>query len=65
MQKKVLRRIYEQFDVDGDIDLDLFSFTKEELDKAVEEGFGRPKWGDPNYKFLQELKYNNAVFAAF
>lgn len=65
LKNKVLKRIYEQFDIKNDIDPDLFSFTNEQLDKAVEEGFGERQWGDPNYEFLQELKYNNAVFAAF
>lgn len=60
LRRKVLKRIYNQFNVKQDIDPDLFSFTLDLLDKAVETGFG-----SVNNDFLKELKYNNAVFAAF
>lgn len=62
----ILKRIYDKFNVKDDIDPDLFQYTWSKLNKAVEEGVGIDiKLGDPNYDFLQELKMNNAVFAAF
>ena len=39
--------------------------TFQELNKAVDEGFGVVKYSSPDYDFVQELKYNNAVFSAF
>lgn len=35
------------------------------MNQAVEKGFTSSGLGDPNQEFLEELKYNNAVFAAF
>ena len=65
IRDRVLRRIYDHFDVGGDIDPDLFAFTLGYLDEAVEDGADLPGWGDPDPAFLRELKNNNAVFAAF
>lgn len=60
VRTKVLERIYKQFNVKADIDPDLFALTLDQLNEAVETGFGAA-----NADFLNELKYNNAVFAAF
>jgi len=62
--ENVLRRIYEKFDVKHDIDPDLFSHTWTKLNEAVDEGVS-VKFSEPNKDFIQELKTNNAVFAAF
>ncbi len=35
------------------------------MNKAVDNGFGVVKWGEPDWEFINELKNNNAVFAAF
>lgn len=47
------------------IDPSLWQLTFQELNNAVNEGFGVVKFGDPDFDFVQELKYNNAVFSAF
>lgn len=47
------------------IDPSLWKITYQELNKAVDEGFGVVQFGDPDFDFVQELKYNNAVFSAF
>lgn len=49
----------------GDIHPKLFNITLQTLNKAVDDGFGAVKWGEPDWEFINELKNNNAVFAAF
>lgn len=65
MRERILQRIHRGFNVKDEIDPDLFSFTLESLNEAVETGVNDPQLGDPDPSFLKELKYNNAVFAAF
>lgn len=65
VRDKVLKRLQNKFDTSKEIDPDLFAHTWDVLNKAVEKGFGRVKFGEPDYNFTQALKYNNAVFAAF
>ena len=66
VKEAVLKRIYEKFDVQNNIDPDLFRYTRDHLNDAVDKGFSlNVKFGDPDYVFLYELKRNNAVFAAF
>lgn len=43
----------------------LWKLTYETLNKAVDEGFGIINYGSPDFYFIQELKHNNGVFAAF
>lgn len=62
--KTVLRRIYDKYDVQHEIDPDLFRHTWMKLNDAVDEGMS-VTFGEPNEAFLLELKTNNAVFAAF
>jgi hypothetical protein len=49
----------------GDIHPKLFNITLQTLNNAVDKGFGIVKWGEPDWEFINELKNNNAVFAAF
>lgn len=66
VKEAVLKRIYENFDVRHKIEPELFRQTWYKLNEAVDKGVGKEvKLGDPDYRFLHELKTNNAVFAAF
>lgn len=61
-----LRRIYnENFDPQNEIEENLFDHTWSILNEATDKGFGKIEYGHPDFEFLQEVKYNNAVFAAF
>lgn len=63
---RALRRIYaEDFHPANEIETNLFNHTLAALNEATEKGFGKISYNHPDYEFLQELKYNNAVFAAF
>lgn len=42
----------------------LFKITYKSLVDAVDEGFGRIEYGQPNYEFTQQLKKSGAWFAA-
>lgn len=64
VKKEILKRIFEKFNVKDDIDQDLFTYTWDKLNEAVEEG-AKSDGGEPEKTFLEELKSNNAVFAAF
>ena len=66
IRDRVLKRLAGKgFDVGKEIDPDLFAHTFDCLDKAVSKGFGKVEYGTPDYDFLEELRHNNAVFAAF
>ena len=63
---RALRRIYaEDFNPADEIETNLFYHTLDALNEATEKGFGKISYNHPDYEFLQEIKYNNAVFAAF
>ena len=63
---KALRRIASgKFDPAADIDPDLFEATRSALDNAAREGVGKIAYGHPDHDFYEQLKHNNAVFAAF
>lgn len=61
-----VRRIYEKdFHPMTDIELQMFRTVWETLDIAADKGFGSREAHDPDADFYEELKRNNAVFAAF
>lgn len=63
---KALRRIASgKFDPAAGIDPDLFEATRCALDLAARKGVGKIAYGEPDRDFYEQLKYNNAVFAAF
>lgn len=65
IRDRILNRLRSKgFDVDKDIEPDLFEHTFSQLDKALNV-FGNPKWGTPDRDFLEALRHSNAVFAAF
>ena len=64
--KRALMRIYDKsFHPMTDIERNLFNAIWESMNAAVDEGFGDMESSDHDYDFMQELKTNNAVFAAF
>ena len=56
---------YTKFDPQKEIEKNLFEITYNELNKAIDKGFGEIEYGEPNYEFVQQLKSNNAIFSAF
>ena len=66
VREAILSRIHEGFNVREEIDPDLFRQTLETLDESVSQAFGlRTEWGKEDRAFIDELRHNNAVFAAF
>lgn len=64
--EQALRNLYhEMVDVTADIEPNLFKATLDIFNKAVDEGFGRVEFGNPDFDFVNDLKYSNAVFSAF
>lgn len=64
--KRALQKIYDKnIDLQNEIEPELFEHTRKNLNNAVDDVYGEIQTGDPDYDFVQELKYNNAVFAAF
>ncbi len=60
----ILRQIYERdFNPETDIQRELYSHTLKSLNEAVDKGFTLNT--EENREFIKQLKYNNAVFAAF
>lgn len=52
-------------DVENQIEPNLYGTTSKTYRKAVDEGFGTVKFGHPDYDFLQALKHNTDVLAAY
>lgn len=60
----ILRQIYDRdFNPETDIQRELYSHTLKFLNDAVDKGFMLKT--EENREFIEQLKYNNAVFAAF
>lgn len=60
----ILRQIYDRdFNPETDIQRELYSHTLKFLNDAVDKGFTLKT--EENREFIEQLKYNNAVFAAF
>lgn len=64
-EKALLNIFAERVNVASEIEPNLFNATFGVLDNAIGETFGTVQWGDPNYEFVNELRYNTAVFSAF
>lgn len=66
IRTRVLERLSQKgYDVNKEIDTDLFEHTFKPLKGAIEKSLGTPEFGTPDRKFLQELEHNAAVFSAF
>lgn len=64
--QEALQNIYNKsVDVRHQIEPNLYATTSKTYRKAVDEGFGTVKWGEPDYDFLHALKHNTDVLAAF
>ena len=64
--EEALKSIYNELvDVKTEIEPNLFNATFDALNHAVDTGFGSISYDDPDFGFLNELKYSNGVFAAF
>lgn len=63
---QALKNIYtKKVDVKKEIEPALFQHTWSNLNKSVDIAFGKVEFGNPDYDFVNQLKNNNAVFAAF
>ncbi len=60
-----LANIYADNDIRGGIEPNLWKLNFDTLNKAVDEGFGIAKYDGPDVEFVNQLKHNNGVFAAF
>lgn len=62
----MLKRIHSnKIDISNEIDEDLFIHTFNSLDDVVNEVFNDKKMTKKDRVFVDELRYNNAVFSAF
>lgn len=66
INKAALENIHRgKFDVTNDIEPNLFNATWQILNGAVNTAFGDVAADSQDFDFVNELKYNNGVFAAF
>lgn len=64
--EKALKAIYDELvDVKDDIEPNLWKLSNDSLNDAIDTAFPGISYDDPDYEFVQELKTNNKVFAAF
>ena len=66
---KFLRGIYNKSITEGNIDPALWSRTYKQLFSSFQKGYGKSlakiKYTSPDYEYLEQLRYNTAVFSAF
>jgi hypothetical protein len=63
---QALKNIYNRVvDTTKEIEPTLFKHAQQNLNKSVDMAFGSVEFGTPDYDFVNQLKNNNAVFAAF
>ena len=62
---KALINIFSNTNITEGIEPNLWKLKRDTLNKAVDEGFGIVDYDSPDFGFVQELKRNNDVFAAF
>ena len=66
VRDKVLNRLRSKgFDVEKDIDPDLFAHTFNQLYTGIKKSMGKPEFATPDYDFLEQMRHNAAVFSAF
>lgn len=64
--EKALNNIYsKKINIEKEIEKNLFQSTWQSLNEATDKAFVQAKLGDKNNDFIEQIKYNNAVFAAF
>jgi hypothetical protein len=59
---KALDNIFGGFN--GLVEPNLFEISYQSLNAAIDKGFGKVEYGQPNYAFVQQLKKSGAWFAA-
>lgn len=66
---RFLKAIYEKQVTDGQPDPDLFNRTWKKIFRSFETGYGKSlakvKYNSIDYAFLEEIRFNTAVFSAF
>ncbi len=60
-----LLNIYADTNIINGVEPNLWKLTFDKLNKAVDKGFGTVKYESPDFHFVNQLKRNNGVFAAF
>lgn len=66
VRDRVLNRLRSKgFDVEKDIDPDLFAHTFDQLESGIKKSLGQPEFATPDYDFLEQMRHNAAVFSAF
>ena len=65
IKERILKKIFDHFDVKNDIIPELFEFSFEALNKGIEDNFTPKITHKENTEFLEALRSNTAVFAAF
>jgi SPP1 gp7 family putative phage head morphogenesis protein len=64
-----IKGIYDKVLFDGNIDPDLWNKTWQEIFSGFQTGFGKSlakiKYGTPDFAYLQQVRFNTAVFSAF
>ena len=66
LMTRILRDIfYKTFNVEEEIDEDLFLATIRTFNRATDEGFGIRDSRDPEHDFYEQIRGNNEVFSAF
>jgi hypothetical protein len=63
--KDALLNIYSNTNIQNGVEPNLWKVSFDQLNDAVDQSFGKIKYNHPDYGFIQELKHNNGVFAAF
>jgi hypothetical protein len=63
--KDALLNIYSNTNIQNGVEPNLWKISFDQLNDAVDKGFGAVKYNTPDFGFVQELKHNNGVFAAF
>lgn len=65
IKERILKKIHSRFDVKKEIIPELFEFSFEALNEAIEDNFTPKITHKENAEFLDALRTNTAVFAAF
>lgn len=66
---KFLKGIYDKSITEGNLDPVLWSRTWKQLFASFQKGYGKSlakmKYNTPDYEYLEQLRYNTAVFSSF
>lgn len=66
IRDRILNRLRSKgFNVEKDIEPDLFAHTFGKLEEGISKSFGKVEFGTPDHEFLNQMKHNASVFSAF